>query len=58
MYLNFWTRTKKNIILNSYQVLWQMLEKNEASLNFACDLQSLNQHEDFLETFADPEGLV
>lgn len=36
-----------------------MLEKNGAALNFTCvELRTLDQHEDFPEALADPEGLV
>ena len=36
-----------------------MLKKYEAALNFTCvELRTLDQHEDFPEALADPEGLV
>jgi beta-amylase len=36
-----------------------MLKKHGAALNFTCvELRTLDQHEDFPEALADPEGLV
>lgn len=36
-----------------------MLKKHGVALNFTCvELRTLDQHEDFPEALADPEGLV
>lgn len=36
-----------------------MIKKHGAALNFTCaEVQMLEQHEDFSEALADPEGLV
>ncbi|XP_057435636.1 beta-amylase 7 isoform X2 [Lotus japonicus] len=44
---------------DGYASIMTMLKRNGVSLNIPCvDLQTLNQHEGFPETFADPEGLV
>ncbi|KAG6666843.1 hypothetical protein CIPAW_01G060800 [Carya illinoinensis] len=44
---------------DGYAPIATMLEKHEAALNFTCvELRTLDQHEDFPEALADPEGLV
>ncbi|XP_068485418.1 beta-amylase 7-like isoform X2 [Phaseolus vulgaris] len=44
---------------DGYAAILTMLKINGVSLNIPCvELHTLNQHEGFPETFADPEGLV
>ncbi|KAF9617628.1 hypothetical protein IFM89_037691 [Coptis chinensis] len=44
---------------DGYAPIASMLKKHEAALNFTCvELRTLDQHEDFPEALADPEGLV
>ncbi|XP_014497677.1 beta-amylase 7 isoform X1 [Vigna radiata var. radiata] len=44
---------------DGYAAIMTMLKINGVSLNIPCvELHTLNQHEGFPETFADPEGLV
>ncbi|KAG4925567.1 hypothetical protein GLYMA_18G232400v4 [Glycine max] len=44
---------------DGYAAIMTMLKTNGINLNIPCvDLHTLNQHEGFPETFADPEGLV
>uniref|UniRef100_A0A1D1Z5W1 Beta-amylase n=1 Tax=Anthurium amnicola TaxID=1678845 RepID=A0A1D1Z5W1_9ARAE len=44
---------------DGYAAIAGMLKKHDAALNFTCvELRTLNQHEDFPEALADPEGLV
>lgn len=44
---------------DGYSPIAAMLKKHEAALNFTCvELRTLDQHEDFPEALADPEGLV
>ncbi|OMO78781.1 Glycoside hydrolase, family 14B, plant [Corchorus capsularis] len=44
---------------NGYAPIAAMLKKHGVALNFTCvELRTLNQHEDFPEALADPEGLV
>ncbi|XP_057462054.1 beta-amylase 2, chloroplastic-like isoform X1 [Actinidia eriantha] len=44
---------------DGYAPIAKMLKKHEAALNFTCvELRTLDQHEDFPEALADPEGLV
>ncbi|ERM95043.1 hypothetical protein AMTR_s00009p00244310 [Amborella trichopoda] len=44
---------------DGYSPIAQMLKKHEVALNFTCaELRTLDQHEDFPEALADPEGLV
>ncbi|XP_062154026.1 beta-amylase 2, chloroplastic isoform X2 [Alnus glutinosa] len=44
---------------DGYAPIAAMLKKHGAALNFTCvELRTLDQHEDFPEALADPEGLV
>lgn len=44
---------------DGYAAIAATLKKHEAALNFTCvELRTLDQHEDFPEALADPEGLV
>ncbi|PSS04351.1 Beta-amylase [Actinidia chinensis var. chinensis] len=44
---------------DGYTPIAKMLKKHEVALNFTCvELRTLDQHEDFPEALADPEGLV
>ncbi|XP_062090333.1 beta-amylase 2, chloroplastic [Humulus lupulus] len=44
---------------DGYAPIAAMFKKHEAALNFTCvELRTLDQHEDFPEALADPEGLV
>lgn len=44
---------------DGYAPIASMLKKHGAALNFTCvELRTLDQHEDFPEALADPEGLV
>ncbi|KAL5572844.1 hypothetical protein UlMin_022441 [Ulmus minor] len=44
---------------DGYASIAAMLKKHETALNFTCvELRTMNQHEDFPEALADPEGLV
>lgn len=44
---------------DGYAAVMAMLKKHGAALNFGCtELHMLNQHEDFVEAMADPEGLA
>ncbi|KAJ9681479.1 hypothetical protein PVL29_020378 [Vitis rotundifolia] len=44
---------------DGYAAVMAMLKKHGAALNFTCaELHMLNQHEDFPEAMADPEGLA
>lgn len=44
---------------DGYAPIAEMLKKHEAALNFTCvELRTLNQHEEYPEALADPEGLV
>ncbi|KAL3517164.1 hypothetical protein ACH5RR_024066 [Cinchona calisaya] len=44
---------------DGYAPIASMLKKHDAGLNFTCvELRTLDQHEDFPEALADPEGLV
>ncbi|KAL5727470.1 beta-amylase [Ranunculus cassubicifolius] len=44
---------------DGYAAIASMLKKHGAALNFTCvELRTLDQHEDFPEALADPEGLV
>ncbi|XP_004306786.1 PREDICTED: beta-amylase 2, chloroplastic [Fragaria vesca subsp. vesca] len=44
---------------DGYTPIAVMFKKHAAALNFTCvELRTLNQHEDFPEAMADPEGLV
>lgn len=44
---------------DGYAPIASMFKKHEAALNFTCvELRTLDQHEDFPEALADPEGLV
>lgn len=44
---------------DGYAAIMTMLKINGVGLNIPCvELHTLNQHEGFPETFADPEGLV
>ncbi|XP_058083901.1 beta-amylase 2, chloroplastic-like isoform X2 [Magnolia sinica] len=44
---------------DGYASIVAMLNKHAAALNFTCvELRTLDQHEDFPEALADPEGLV
>ncbi|KAF5464259.1 hypothetical protein F2P56_014350 [Juglans regia] len=44
---------------DGYAPIATMLEKHGAALNFTCvEMRTLDQHEDFPEALADPEGLV
>ncbi|XP_043713169.1 beta-amylase 2, chloroplastic-like [Telopea speciosissima] len=44
---------------DGYFPIAAMLKKHAVALNFTCvELRTLNQHEDFPEALADPEGLV
>ncbi|XP_047958762.1 beta-amylase 2, chloroplastic [Salvia hispanica] len=44
---------------DGYATIASVLKKHEATLNFTCvELRTLDQHEDFPEALADPEGLV
>ncbi|KAG9154485.1 hypothetical protein Leryth_020503 [Lithospermum erythrorhizon] len=44
---------------DGYSPIASMLKKHETALNFTCvELRTLDQHEDFPEALADPEGLV
>ncbi|XP_010934794.1 beta-amylase 2, chloroplastic isoform X4 [Elaeis guineensis] len=44
---------------DGYAPIAAMLKKHDAALNFTCvELRTLDQHEDFPEALADPEGLV
>ncbi|KAL5572842.1 hypothetical protein UlMin_022439 [Ulmus minor] len=44
---------------DGYAAVMSMLKKHRAALNFTCaELQMVNNHEDFQEAQADPEGLV
>ncbi|KAM7511987.1 hypothetical protein LguiB_010862 [Lonicera macranthoides] len=44
---------------DGYAPIASMLKKHETALNFTCvELRTLDQHEDFPEALADPEGLV
>lgn len=44
---------------DGYGPIAAMLKKHDAALNFTCvELRTLDQHEDFPEALADPEGLV
>ncbi|XP_071937252.1 beta-amylase 2, chloroplastic-like isoform X2 [Coffea arabica] len=44
---------------DGYAPIASMLKKHDTSLNFTCvELRTLDQHEDFPEALADPEGLV
>ncbi|KAJ0963785.1 hypothetical protein J5N97_028907 [Dioscorea zingiberensis] len=44
---------------DGYSSIAAMLKKHDAALNFTCvELRTLDQHEDFPEALADPEGLV
>lgn len=44
---------------DGYGPIAAMLKKHEVALNFTCvELRTLDQHEDFPEALADPEGLV
>ncbi|XP_039123182.1 LOW QUALITY PROTEIN: beta-amylase 2, chloroplastic-like [Dioscorea cayenensis subsp. rotundata] len=44
---------------DGYASIAAMLKKHDAALNFTCvELRTLDQHEDFPEALADPEGLV
>ncbi|XP_008787505.2 beta-amylase 2, chloroplastic-like isoform X2 [Phoenix dactylifera] len=44
---------------DGYAPIAAMLRKHDAALNFTCvELRTLDQHEDFPEAMADPEGLV
>lgn len=44
---------------DGYAPIAAMLKKHETALNFTCvELRTLDQHEDFPEALADPEGLV
>ncbi|XP_042505641.1 beta-amylase 2, chloroplastic-like, partial [Macadamia integrifolia] len=44
---------------DGYAPIAAMLKKHEVALNFTCvELRTLDQHEDFPEALADPEGLV
>ncbi|KAL6990359.1 Leucine-rich repeat receptor-like serine/threonine-protein kinase bam2, partial [Sarracenia purpurea var. burkii] len=44
---------------DGYAPIATMLKKHGAALNFTCfELRTLDQHEDFPEALADPEGLV
>lgn len=44
---------------DGYAPIAAMFKKHGAALNFTCvELRTLDQHEDFPEALADPEGLV
>ncbi|GFZ06851.1 beta-amylase 2 [Actinidia rufa] len=44
---------------DGYAPIAKMLKKHEVALNFTCvEMRTLDQHEDFPEALADPEGLV
>lgn len=44
---------------DGYAPIASMLKKHDATLNFTCvELRTVDQHEDFPEALADPEGLV
>ncbi|KAL8495257.1 hypothetical protein ACS0TY_019418 [Phlomoides rotata] len=44
---------------DGYAPIASILKKHETALNFTCvELRTLDQHEDFPEALADPEGLV
>lgn len=44
---------------DGYAAIAAMLKKHSVALNFTCvELRTLDQHEDFPEALADPEGLV
>ncbi|KAE7999513.1 hypothetical protein FH972_003932 [Carpinus fangiana] len=44
---------------DGYATIVAMIKKHGAALNFTCaEVQMLDQHEDFSEALADPEGLV
>ncbi|WOK92787.1 beta-amylase 2, chloroplastic-like [Canna indica] len=44
---------------DGYAPIASMLKKHDATLNFTCvELRTLNQHAEFPEAMADPEGLV
>ncbi|KAH6789462.1 beta-amylase 2 [Perilla frutescens var. frutescens] len=44
---------------DGYAPIASILKKREATLNFTCvELRTMDQHEDFPEALADPEGLV
>ncbi|CAA6655587.1 unnamed protein product [Spirodela intermedia] len=44
---------------DGYTAIAATLKKHDAALNFTCvELRTLDQHEDFPEALADPEGLV
>lgn len=44
---------------DGYAPIAAMLKKHRVALNFTCvELRTLDQHEDFPEALADPEGLV
>lgn len=44
---------------DGYAAIAAMLKKHEVAMNFTCvELRTLDQHEDFPEALADPEGLV
>lgn len=44
---------------DGYTPIASVLKKHDASLNFTCvELRTMDQHEDFPEALADPEGLV
>lgn len=44
---------------DGYAPVSAMLKKHETAMNFTCvELRTMDQHEDFPEALADPEGLV